>query len=244
MRLAKFIAGCGVCSRRRAEELIAAGRIHVDDQQILSPAVNVTLQQKITLDSTVLSYNQAVRLWLYYKPIGLITTHSDPEKRPTIFEALAKSLPRVVSVGRLDINSEGLLLLTNSGELARFFESPKNKFERIYKVRAFGNNKKIETDRPKKIFVDNVRYNVKSIRRLPSSGGLNHWYEVIITEGKNREIRRIFDHFGLKVNKLIRIGFAEYSLGNMAPGEYKEVEMNENYLRKISGQDNTNRPTK
>ena len=239
MRLAKFIAGCGICSRRDAEKLIIAGRIAVAGQEILSPAYNVNLDSCVSFDGVVIHYQDAIKLWLYYKPLGLVTTHSDPQGRETVFAQLKHKLPRVISVGRLDLNSEGLLLLTNSGDLARYFESPKNNFKRVYKVRAFG-NKQIETNKPKKIFIENIAYNIFSIKKLKSSGGLNNWYEVVITEGKNREIRKIFEHCGLQVNKLIRISFGEYHLGDLKAGEYKEVKINEDYIRKISGPSNPN----
>lgn len=226
MRIAKFIAASGLCSRRDAEKWIDEGRVEVDGKVLSSPALNISESNIIKVDRKIIESLPEAKLWIYYKPLGLITTHSDPEGRPTIFEQLRK-LPRVVSVGRLDINSEGILLLTNNGELSRYFEKPENNIERKYKVRVYGRGRSLDIEN-KKIIIDEVVYHPKSIK-LTKKSGANSWYEVVLTEGKNREIRRIFEHFGFEVSRLIRTSYGVYNLGNMKPGEFKEVKINENY---------------
>ena len=229
MRIAKFIAANGICSRREAETLITRGVVKIDGEVIDSPAINVSDQNIVHVDGKKLEPIPDARLWVYYKPLGLITTHSDPQNRPTIFQALDSKLPRVISVGRLDINSEGILLLTNNGMLSRYFEKPSNKIERVYKVRAYGGSRPINIQN-KTIGIEGINYHPKSIKLIKK--GINSWYEVILTEGKNREIRKIFEYFGFEVNRLIRIRFGEYSLGTLEPGEYKEVKISENYFWK------------
>ena len=223
MRIAKFIANNGICSRREAEKLIEQGVVSIDGNIINSPAVNITESNVIVVNGKTLNHAPNPRLWIYYKPVGLITTHMDPQGRTTIFETLQGKLPRVVSVGRLDINSEGLLLLTNSGDLARYYESPANKIERIYKVRVFGREKELNFQN-QAIVIDGIKYHPKSIK-LINKAAANSWYEVILTEGKNREIRKIFEHFGFEVSRLIRTSFGSYSLGNLNPGEFREVKV-------------------
>lgn len=227
MRIAKFISSSGLCSRRQAEKMIERGEVAVNGKIINSPVLNVDESNIIEVGGRKITHIPDARLWVYYKPVGLITTHNDPQNRLTIFQTLEGKLPRVISVGRLDINSEGILLLTNNGELSRYFESPSNKIVRVYKVRVFGKGKEINVQN-QKVTIGNVNYRPKSIK-LVKKGLSNSWYEVILTEGKNREIRKIFEHFGFEVNRLIRTRFGKYSLGSMNPGEYKEVKIDENY---------------
>lgn len=223
VRIAKAIADSGVCSRRKAEELIANGKVIVNGQILDSPALNVTDSDEIQVDGKPLAKKEKLRIWLYHKPAGLITTHNDPQGRPTIFDNLPDNMPRVISVGRLDLNSEGLLLLTNSGDWARKMELPSSKIKRIYKVRVFG---KLDIDKIKKsekgIEIDGEKFTPQKISLLSSSGN-NHWLEFILTEGKNREIRKICYHFGLKISKLIRIAYGEYSLGKLKEGAVREI---------------------
>lgn len=228
MRIAQFIAKAGICSRRKAEELIKDGQVRVNNQLIISPALNITEQDQVRVNDQLIKTIPKTRLWLYYKPVGLITTHHDPQNRPTIFQKLTK-LPRIISVGRLDINSQGLLLLTNNGQLAHYFEKPANNISRIYRVRAYGYGPAISLTE-KILCIEGVNYRPNSIKLLSKKNG-NSWYEVILTEGKNREIRRVFSHFGLEVNRLIRISYGKYQLGDLRPGEYREVNSEfENYL--------------
>ena len=231
MRIAKFIARSGLCSRRDAEKWIEQGRVNINNKEHLDPAFNINPQDVIKVDGKEIQHLPETKLWIYYKPINLITTHNDPQERLTVFDALKNKLPRVISIGRLDINSEGLLLLTNDGDLSRFFENPKNNIDRIYKVRVFGNNRPVNIQN-KKITIDGVHYRPKSIK-LTQKIGANSWYEVILNEGKNREIRKIFEHFGFDVNRLIRTEYGKYKLENLQPGEFKEVKIDENYSWKI-----------
>lgn len=225
MRIAKYIANSGICSRRDAEKKILAGAVKINDIIIDSPAINVFDDDKVLVDGQIIELNQP-RLWLYYKPVGLITTHKDPQNRPTIFDSLPKTMPRVISVGRLDFNSEGLLLLTNSGDLAHSFENPANKITRCYKVKVFGYGPDISLQN-KLLVIDGIRYHPKLIQKMDhiSQDKMTHWYFVKLEEGKNREIRKIFDHYGYRVIKLIRTNFGQYNLDNLKPGEIKEVKI-------------------
>lgn len=226
MRIAKFISASGLCSRRVAENWINGGRVEVDGKILVSPACNISKDNIVKVDGKIINSLPKTKLWVYYKPLGLITTHHDPQGRPTIFQQL-KGLPRVVSVGRLDINSEGILLLTNNGELSRYLERPENKIERKYKVRVYGRGRSLNI-KNKKIIIDGVVYRPKSIK-LSKKTGANSWYEVVLTEGKNREIRKIFEHFGFEVSRLIRTNYGIYNIGYMQPREFKEVKIDENY---------------
>jgi 23S rRNA pseudouridine2605 synthase len=195
MRIAKAISERGICSRRKAEELIQMGKVSVNKEIITSPALNVSEADIIEIDGKIIPQKDKMRIWIYYKPAGLITTHNDPQNRPTIFDALPKNMPRVISVGRLDLQSEGLILLTNSGEFAREMELPSSKIERIYKVRCFG-KLAIEKLRQaeKGIEIDGEFFHPKLIRLIESKNN-NHWLEITLTEGKNREIRKILGSF-------------------------------------------------
>jgi 23S rRNA pseudouridine2605 synthase len=221
-RIAKVISSAGVCSRREAERLIAQGLVKVDGIVIDSSAILVDSGNVIEVQNRQIKQTLAPRLWIYYKPTGLLTTHSDPQGRETVFEHLG-DLPRVISVGRLDLNSEGLLLLTNNGELARFFELPVNKMERVYKVRAYGNTKELERAKFP-VEIDRIIYNPKEIK-LIKKGATNSWFEVVLEEGKNREIRKIFEYFGLSVSRLIRVKYGPFLLGELKEGEYLEQNL-------------------
>ncbi|MBQ7659478.1 MAG: rRNA pseudouridine synthase [Alphaproteobacteria bacterium] len=222
-RLAKFMARSGVCSRRQAEELIVQGRVSVNGQLIETPAFNVEGDEQILLDGEKLPALEQTRMWVYYKPVGLITTHHDEKSRPTVFENLPASMPRVVSVGRLDINSEGLLLLTNNGDLARALELPQNAWSRKYRVRVHG---KIDTQKLQAIeggvAIDGVHYGKVKID-VDQQIGTNAWLSVSLSEGKNREIRKLMKFAGLEVARLIRTSYGPFQLGNLKKGEVREV---------------------
>jgi 23S rRNA pseudouridine2605 synthase len=222
-RIAKLLARVGLCSRRDAERWIAAGRVSVDGRVLTSPAVTVTATNDVRVDGEPLPTPERPRLWRYHKPAGLVTTHRDEKGRPIVFDALPKELPRVVSVGRLDLTSEGLLLLTNDGSLARRLELPATGWLRRYKVRVHG---EVDPDRlaalEKGITIDGVAYG--PIRAgLERRQGSNAWIALALREGKNREVRRVLDHLGLPVTRLIRLSFGPFQLGNLARGEVAEV---------------------
>lgn len=222
-RLAKFMARSGVCSRRDAEELIKQKRVTVNGEIIDTPAYNVEGTEKILLDGEKLPEIEQTRLWLYYKPAGLLTTHKDTEARATIFEHLPIGLPRVISVGRLDLNSEGLLLLTNNGELSRKLELPENGWSRRYKVRVHGFvNKNKLADLAKGATVDGINYGPVKVE-LESQNGTNSWLVVTLSEGKNREIRKLMKSIGLEVARLIRLSYGPFQLGSLKKGEVREV---------------------
>ena len=222
-RIAKFMARSGVCSRRQAEELIKQQRVTVNGVLIESPAFNVEGTETILLDGEKLPQMQITRLWLYHKPLGLLTTHKDTHNRPTVFDALPPDMPRVISVGRLDLNSEGLLLLTNNGELSRKLELPENGWSRRYKVRVHGrvDKRKLE-DLEKGVTIDGVQYGAVKIE-FESQNGTNSWLQITLNEGKNREIRKLMKSIGLEVARLIRLSYGPFQLGNLKKGEVKEV---------------------
>lgn len=222
-RLAKFMARSGVCSRRDAEELIKQKRVTVNGEIIYTPAFKVEGSEKILLDGEKLPEIEQTRLWLYHKPAGLLTTHKDTEARATVFDHLPAGLPRVISVGRLDLNSEGLLLLTNNGELSRKLELPENGWSRRYKVRVHGFvNKNKLADLAKGATVDGINYGpVKA--ELESQNGTNSWLIVTLNEGKNREVRKLMKSIGLEVARLIRLSYGPFQLGNLKKGEVREV---------------------
>ena len=224
-RIAKVIARAGICSRREAEKLIVSGKVTVDGKRLTSPALNVTALHAICVDGKPLPQKLEARLWLYYKPLGLITSHRDPEGRSTVFGALPGHLPRVVSVGRLDLNTEGLLLLTNDGALARHMELPSTGWKRRYRVRIYGlGSPELLQKLASGVTVDGVRYGpVEVVVEKGQKAGKNVWAMVTLTEGKNREIRKVFDHIDCKVSRLIRVAYGPFQLGSLNPGEIKEV---------------------
>ncbi len=222
-RIARRIARAGLCSRREAEQWILAGRVEVNGKQIASPALDVSAADRIRVDGKALPERERTRLFLYHKPRGLVTSARDPQGRPTIFERLPKQLPRLVSVGRLDLNSEGLLLLTNDGGLARVLELPKTGWLRRYRVRAHGSVSQAALDAlAAGITVDGIRYGAIEAR-LDREQGSNVWLTFAMREGKNREIRNVLGALGLQVNRLIRISFGPFQLRELAEGAVEEV---------------------
>jgi 23S rRNA pseudouridine2605 synthase len=221
-RVAKVIARSGFCSRREAEELIMEGRVKVNGVVIETPATIIT-DHSIKIDDKLLMEKKPPKIWVFHKPRGFITTNKDPKARKTIFEILPKALPRVVTIGRLDINTEGLLLLTNDGEVARYIELPSSKWTRVYRARVFG---VIDMERLKKlqkgIVIDGIKYDGIKVE-MEQMRDFNSWLKISLTEGKNREIKKVLEYFGLKVSRLIRISFGPFHLGKMAVGEVKEV---------------------
>jgi 23S rRNA pseudouridine2605 synthase len=222
-RIARAIARAGLASRREAEGWIAAGRVAVNGEVIRSPARNVTARDRITVDGEPLPAKERTRLFLYHKPRGLMTTHADPRGRPTIFARLPKHLPRLISVGRLDYNTEGLLLLTNDGALARLLELPATGWLRRYRVRAHGSVTQQQLDALRGgITVDGIRYGAIEAT-LDRVQGTNLWLAFAIREGKNREVRNVLGALGLTVTRLIRVSFGPFQLGELAEGEVEEV---------------------
>jgi 23S rRNA pseudouridine2605 synthase len=224
MRVAKAIAHAGLCSRRDAEALIAAGRVSVNGTVLKTPAQVVSSSDTIMVDGKPLPQPEATRLWRYNKPRGLLTSHRDPQGRKTVFAALPPSLPRLVSVGRLDINTEGLLLLTTDGALARHLELPSTGWLRRYRVRAHGRVAPEALDRLRQgVTIDGVHYGPVEAR-IDREQGSNLWLTISLREGKNREVKRIAEHLGLTVNRLIRISFGPFALGDLADGAVEEVK--------------------
>jgi 23S rRNA pseudouridine2605 synthase len=223
-RIAKVVARAGLASRRDAEGWIVQGRVTVNGRVINSPALDVTVNDVVTVDGKPLPPRQRTRLFLYHKPRGLMTTHADPEGRPTVFDNLPEALPRLISIGRLDFNTEGLLLLTNDGGLARALELPETGWLRRYRVRAHGEVTQAQLDELKKgIEVDGVKYGPIDAT-LERDQGANVWLVFAIREGKNREVRNVMAHLGLEVNRLIRVSYGPFQLGELAEGEVEEVK--------------------
>lgn len=222
-RVAKVIARAGVASRREAERLIEQGRVTVDGKVLTTPAVTVTSANDVRVDGERLGDPGGVRLWRYHKPAGLVTSHGDPQGRSTIFEKLPKDLPRVISVGRLDLNSEGLLLLTNDGGLARHLELPATGWTRRYRVRVHGRVEKAKLETlANGITISGIQYGPVQAA-LDEQNGANAWLTVSLREGKNREVRRICEHFGWEVNRLLRTAYGPFQLGAIKRGVVEEV---------------------
>jgi 23S rRNA pseudouridine2605 synthase len=224
LRIAKAMARAGLCSRREAERWIVEGRVRVNGRKLTTPAFEVSAKDEVLVDGKPLPSPEPVRLWRYHKPRGLVTTHKDPQGRPTVFAALPPELPRVVSIGRLDFNSEGLLLLTNDGALARHLELPATGWLRRYRVRAHGRVAEADLAAIKDgVEIEGVRYGAIEAT-LDSVQGANAWLTIGLREGKNREVRRILSHLGLEVNRLIRISYGPFQLLDLKPGAVEPVK--------------------
>jgi len=222
-RIAKRMARAGLCSRREAETWIAAGRVSVNGKLLETPAFTVTLKDRIEVDGNLISAKERTRLWLFHKPAGTVTTNRDPEGRKTVFEALPDGLPRLLTVGRLDINTEGLLLMTNDGGLSRELELPTTGWLRRYRVRVHGKVNEQELEKLKEgIAVDGVLYGAIDAT-LEHLQGTNSWLNVSLREGKNREIKNVLGHLGLDVSRLIRISFGPFQLGDLPGGAIREI---------------------
>ena len=222
-RIAKMMAVAGLCSRREAERWIAAGRVVVNGIPLTTPACVVGPEDTVVVDGVPLGRRQERRVWCYHKPAGVITTNRDPQGRPTVFENLPDTMPRVVSVGRLDFNSEGLLLLTTDGELARELELPKRGWKRKYRVRIHGRmTPEIVARLAQGVRVAGVSY-APCVVEVEREQGSNTWILMTLTEGKNREIRRLMDFFGMPVTRLIRVSYGPFQLGNLPAGAVREV---------------------
>ena len=226
-RVAKVIARAGLCSRREAERWIAAGRVTLDGERLATPATLAGPESAILVDGQPLPKREPARLWLYHKPRGLMTTSRDPQGRPTVFERLPKDMPRVVSVGRLDLTSEGLMLLTNDGSLARHLALPATGWLRRYRARVYGT---VEPERlaalAKGATIEGVRYGpIRAHLEEHARPGrtANAWLALSLAEGKNREVRRVCEHLGLTVSRLIRVAYGPFQLGGLARGEVREV---------------------
>ena len=219
-----MVSRAGLASRRDAEEWIVQGRVTVNGRVINSPALDVTANDVITVDGKPLPPRERTRLFMFHKPRGLMTTHADPEGRPTVFDNLPEGLPRLISIGRLDFNTEGLLLLTNDGGLARALELPDTGWLRRYRVRAHGEVTQGQLDELKKgVEVDGVKYGPIDAT-LERDQGANVWLVFAIREGKNREVRNVMAHLGLEVNRLIRISYGPFQLGELEEGQVEEIK--------------------
>ena len=224
-RIAKIIARAGLASRRESEKLILDGRVKVNGKTINSPALNLTKNDVIEVDGKLLLPPEQTRLWIYNKPVGLVSTSKDEKNRPTIFDNLPKELPRVVSIGRLDLNSEGLLLLTNDGELKRRLELPSTGWLRRYRVRVNGKLKDSMLEPLRHgIFVEGTHFKPMDVS-FDRQTGANAWLSIGLREGKNREIRKALGFVGLSVNRLLRISFGDFELGTLKKGEVQEVRL-------------------
>lgn len=247
-RIAKVMARAGLCSRRDAERWIEAGRVSVNGKSLSSPAFNLTPSDIVLVDGKPLPAREPRRLWRYHKPAGLVVSHRDEKGRRSVFDALRQELPRVISIGRLDLNTEGLLLLTNDGELARLIELPATGWVRHYRVRAHGVPDEAKLAALKGgVAIDGVQYGPVAAK-LERTQGANCWLGLSLREGKNREIKRICEHLGLKVNRLIRTSFGPFQLGDLKRGAIDEVarhvireQLGEGKTKRAKGKPDANR---
>ena len=223
-RIAKKISRAGLCSRREAEKLIKNGRIKLNGEIILTPAINVSENDILLFDNKPIQEKKSTRLWRFHKPKGFLVTNSDPKGRPIIYDILPKSLPRVISIGRLDFDTEGLILLTNDGELARKIELPSTGWIRKYRVRVHG---KVKAESLKKLVneIQVASFQTKPIEaNLDIQKGSNAWITISLKEGKNRQIRKAMEFLGYPVNRLIRTSYGPFQLGNLVKGEILEIK--------------------
>lgn len=239
INITKIIAHSGLCSRRDAKELVMSGKVTVNGKRIYSPTTKVEEEDEIFVREKKLERVKEMQIWKFHKPAGYITSNKDPQGRPTIFDILPRDLPRLVSVGRLDMNSEGLLLMTNNGDLARYLELPCSMIERVYHVRVFGlvDEKRLKA-LEKGCVIDGIKYgeiHAKVIKRETS----NTWIEFVLKEGKNREIRKILGDMGLSISRLKRVSYGDYKLGSIKKGGIEQAKIKgtiyENYIGKIEG---------
>jgi 23S rRNA pseudouridine2605 synthase len=222
-RIAKFLARAGVASRRDSERLIEAGRVALNGVIVAHPATMVSAADALAVDGKPIAAPQQTKIWRYHKPAGLVTTARDPEGRPTVFSVLPKTLPRVISVGRLDVNTEGLLLLTNDGGLARYLEHPAQGLDRTYRIRAHGvATADALAQLAKGVTIEGVNYRPVATT-LDRRVGSNSWLTMTLNEGKNREIKRLLEQIGLRVTRLIRISYGPFQLGRLEPNTADEV---------------------
>ncbi len=222
-RIAKVIARAGVCSRREAEQLILDGHVTLNHKVLKTAAINVTDADQIRINGKPLPQKEVSKLWRYHKPDGLVVSHKDPQGRPSVFDKLQQQLPRVVSIGRLDINTEGLLLLTNDGGLARVLELPATGWLRRYRVRAHGKIDQTALDPLRRgVTIDGMVYGAVEAK-IDRVQGTNLWLTVGLREGKNREVKRVLEHLGLGINRLIRVSYGPFQLGDLKPGAVEEV---------------------
>lgn len=240
-RLAKRIAQAGVCSRRDAEKMILEGRVKVDGQTISTPAFNVELTNVVSVDGWNLSEKPKPRIWGFYKPVGLITTHKDPQGRPTVFDSLPSRMPRVVSIGRLDLNSEGLLLLTTDSTIARYAELPTTQWPRYYRVRVYGEvDPRGLAELKTGITYEGIHYG-RVDAEIDRQSGRNTWLYITLYEGKNREIRQVMRYLGLQVNRLVRVAYGPFELGDRLPNDlwefsYADFSRHFPFLEEINGE--------
>lgn len=227
-RIAKVLARAGIGSRRAVERMIEARMVKINDYVVESPATLITSVEGITVDGQKVEEPEPARLWIYHKPTGRLTTYYDPEGRPTIFEALPANMPRVISVGRLDLNTEGLLLLTNDGGLARWLELPSTGWVRTYRVRVNGrfHHKRLE-EISKGVTIEGINYRKVEIELDERKEGVNQWLTIKIREGKNREVRKLLEYAGMTVTRLLRTSYGPFELKKIQRGSIEEIAKSE-----------------